>query len=632
MLQNKKLWIKEILWAVVFAGIVAAILRFSMGLGATTGLNDATPWGLWIGFKLGFVALAGGGFTLAAIVHIFHLEFFHPILRRAILLAMLGYGSFIVSLIFDLGLPWHIYMPIINWQHHSVMFEIAWCVLLYFSVLIMEFAPVALEHPWLQHKWLQFIYRILKKATIPLVIAGIVLSTLHQSSLGSLFLIAPHRVHPLWYSSLIPVFFFTSAIATGLLALILESNLVQRWYGRGLQFDILTRLGEFAAYVLWFYLALRLGDLIWRGVIPTAIDGSWQSLLFMAEILIGGILPAILLSIPQIRNKPEGLITSAILGVAGILTQRLALSTLTVFRPDMAPYRPSFLEVVIAFAIPAAAGLIYLFFIENLKVVDEPLDPIIKPGTQHPSFDPLTRVYKGNGLRSAFVKRSGIAIFIMAATLAFIPGRIFKGEQMPPTSVSPATGWQTLQIDGNQSGYAVSFPHQEHQERLTQAMGDEALACATCHHMDKPEDQASACSECHQDYYLPSSIFNHSFHVANLGGNQACTECHGGNNFAAHLLVLSVLNGNSECLQCHTGEHLPSNAATCEQCHEQMQSSSTQTSFSYQAIPYQEAIHQTCINCHQRQAFETGQPTLGECGTCHTGTLPDQILETALSN
>jgi len=132
-------WIKDGLWAIAFAGLAAAIFRFGFGLGVTTGLNDATPWGLWIAFKLGFVALAGGGFTLAAMVYIFHLESYRPILRRAILLALLGYGSFIVSLIFDLGLPWHIYMPIIHWQHHSVMFEIAWCVMLYFSVLILEF-------------------------------------------------------------------------------------------------------------------------------------------------------------------------------------------------------------------------------------------------------------------------------------------------------------------------------------------------------------------------------------------------------------------------------------------------------------------------------------------------------------
>ena len=122
-MDNKnRTWIKDGLWVIVFAGIIASIIRFTRGLGVTTGMNDSAPWGIWIALKLVFVTLAGGGFTLAGLVYIFHLERFRPILRRAILLALLGYGSFIVSLIFDLGLPWHIYMPVISWQHHSVMF------------------------------------------------------------------------------------------------------------------------------------------------------------------------------------------------------------------------------------------------------------------------------------------------------------------------------------------------------------------------------------------------------------------------------------------------------------------------------------------------------------------------------
>ncbi len=512
------------------------------------------------------------------------------------------------------------------------MFEIAWCVLLYFSVLIMEFAPVALEHPWLQHPWLQFVYRLLKKATIPLVIAGIVLSTLHQSSLGSLFLIAPHRVHPLWYSAWIPVFFFTTAIATGLLALILESHLIQRWYGHGLEDKLLTRMGKIAAFVLWFYLALRLGDLLWRGILPAALDGSWQSMLFSAEILIGGIIPAILLSIPKIRNNPSGLITAAILGVAGILTQRLALSTITVYRPEIAPYRPSFLEVIIAFAIPAAAALIYLFFIENLKVVEKPLDPFLTAKTKKPSFDSSTQVYNDQGLRAAFIKRSGIAVFVMAATLALVPGRLFKGELLPPTPVKAASGYQVLNIDGNQSGYSVNFPHQEHQVRLIEETGDELRACATCHHMDQPEDQATACSECHTDFHLSSSIFNHTFHVNELGGNQTCLECHGGYKFDIHLSLVSYIYTDPSCLDCHTGQHTAGNAKTCDSCHDQMKPGVDGENFSYNAIPYQEAIHTTCITCHQQKAIEFNEPGFGECETCHGIHNKDLWLQTAMEN
>ena len=159
------------------------------------------------------------------------------------LLAMLGYGAFIVSSLFDLGLPWHIYMPILHWQHHSVMFEIAWCVMLYFSVLVMEFTPVILEHPRFQHPLWQRIAHLLHRLTIPVVIAGIVLSTLHQSSLGGLFLMMPHRVHPLWYSPSIPVLFFTSAIAAGLAALIVESFLAVRLFGIRTNQKLLAQIG-----------------------------------------------------------------------------------------------------------------------------------------------------------------------------------------------------------------------------------------------------------------------------------------------------------------------------------------------------------------------------------------------------
>ena len=365
------IWIKDGLWAVVFMGMIASIIRFASGLGSATGLNDSAPWGLWIAFKLVFVAMAGGGFTLAGMVYIFHLERYRPLLRRAILIALLGYGSFIVSLIFDLGIPWHIYMPVIHWQHHSVMFEIAWCVMLYFSVLALEFAPAILEHPWFRHPIFKTIPGWLHRLVLPLVIAGIVLSTLHQSSLGSLFLIMPHRVHPLWYSPWIPYMFFTSAIAAGMMALILEGFVVERWFKKGMHFDLLESIGEGALLPLGLYLALRLIDLWSRKVLPGALDGSWQSMLFLAEIVLGGILPMILLSLKRARSSREGLLTSAILVILGIMSQRMSLSMFTMFRAQGTTYSPSLGETAIAFAIPAAAILIYFFFTENLMVIEK---------------------------------------------------------------------------------------------------------------------------------------------------------------------------------------------------------------------------------------------------------------------
>jgi len=591
---------KDILWAVSIAGLAAGVLRFGLGLGAASGLNDASPWGLWIAFKLGFVALSGGGFTLAAMVYIFHLETYRPILRRAILLALLGYGSFIVSLLFDLGLPWHIYMPILNWQHHSVMFEIAWCVLLYFSVLIMEFGPVILEYPWFRGPFFQHIYHFLKWATVPLVILGIVLSTLHQSSLGALFLIMPHRVHTLWYSAWIPVMFFVSAIGAGMLALIVEGFIAQRLFGRGLKLDLLQRLGKIASFVLLLYLGLRLGDLTVRGVLPVSIDGSWQSMLFLGEVLLGGILPVILLLIPQVRAKPAGLLSAALLGAAGIVSQRMSLSLFTMWRPETAPYTPSGLEILIAFAIPAAAGLIYLLFTENLAVLEQEL-PVRQPDPYaRPVFEPDSLVYQDTHWNGQLARRAGIGVLALALLAAVLPAQVVTGEAMPPAPVRAAQGWEMLLIDGDADGQAVQFPHAAHQARLSAEVG-EAAACQTCHHLDRPVDVNSGCWECHGDYYQPSSIFDHTQHTAFLGGNAACGEC-------------------------HAGEHRAATAVACETCHAQMIAPSGEDNFSYWAINYQDALHENCQSCHEQQAELQGTPELGQCGACHLGQLENQNL------
>jgi Ni/Fe-hydrogenase subunit HybB-like protein len=586
--DTTRTWIKDGLWAVVFAGLIASIIRFTSGLGAATGMNDSAPWGLWIAFKLVFVALAGGGFTLAGMVYIFHLERYRPILRRAILIALLGYGSFIVSLIFDLGLPWHIYMPIINWQHHSVMFEIAWCVILYFSVLVMEFSPVILEHPWFGHPIFKTIAHWLHRLTLPLIIAGIILSTLHQSSLGSLFLIMIQRVHPLWYSPWIPYMFFTSAIAAGMMALILEGFIVERWFKRELDFDLLASLGKGATIPLGIYLILRLSDQLMRGVLPGAIDGSWQSFLYMAEILLGGVLPIVLLSIKKIRQTREGLLTSAILAILGIVSQRMSLSMFTMLREAGTTYSPTLGETIIAFAIPAAAILLYLFFTENLQVFEKQAEGAESEALATVSGKAGAFASQANWARAVVARRSGLAIFVIA--LAFPALSLQSSTQ--PSPVSAATGWETMHIDGNASGYVVDFPHLEHQERLA---GENAGQdnCQTCHHLDMPEDEATACWECHTDYHQSASIYDHSIHQAALGGNDSCQEC-------------------------HASEHVKLTAGICQDCHETMVSGEGQAVFNMAASSYKDAMHGRCLDCHEEQALAQDKPELELCSTCHT--------------
>lgn len=583
--------VKDVLWAVVSAGLLAVLLRLGLGLGASTGLNDATPWGLWIAFKLCFVALAGGGFTLAGMVYIFHLESFRPVLRRAVLLALLGYSSFVISLLFDLGLPWHIYMPVLHWQHHSVMFEIAWCVMLYLTVLLMEFGPVILEHPRFKAPLFQRVAHLLHRATVPVVIAGIVLSTLHQASLGSLFLIMPHRVHPLWYSPWIPVLFFTSAIGAGMMALIVESFLAERLFGRGSSRDLQSRLAQAGSFALLLYLFIRLGDLAVRGVLPGALDGSWESLLFGSEILLGGVLPAVLLLAPKVRSSRAGLLSCALLAIAGVASQRMSLSMFTMWQPENAPYRPSGMEILIAFAIPAAAGLVYLAFAEHLPVFGA-VTPAGQRKEPRPLLQPGALDLQEQGWPGQLVRGSGIAVLALALTIAATPAQTASGQPAALTPVEPALGWESLRIDGNRNGIAVVFPHLDHQESLSGELGDRETGCQNCHHLNLPEDSGSGCWECHRDYYATTSIFNHSLHTSALGGNTACREC-------------------------HVGEKRAGTQINCLDCHETMSPAAGETAFKDLAPGYQEAMHGACQSCHEEQAAATGNPGLAACATCH---------------
>jgi Ni/Fe-hydrogenase subunit HybB-like protein len=250
------------------AFLYALYLRVRYGLGGVTNLSDQFPWGLWIGFDvLCGVGLAAGGFTLVATVHIFNIERYKPILRPAILTAFLGYLLVILALMFDLGRPDRIWHPLFMWNPHSVMFEVAWCVTLYTTVLFLEFLPMVFEKlGW--HKpmgWLKLI-------SVPLMVLGVILSTLHQSSLGSLYLIVPGRLDAAWYSPLLPVFFFLSAICVGLAMTIFESWHSSHAFGRKLELPLLAGLARVLAVLSLFYLLMRFTDLSHRGALPLVLE------------------------------------------------------------------------------------------------------------------------------------------------------------------------------------------------------------------------------------------------------------------------------------------------------------------------------------------------------------------------
>jgi len=226
-----------------------------------------------------------------------------------------------VALMYDLGKPYNIWHPLIMRNPHSVMFEVAYCVMLYTTVLALEFSPIVLERFNLQKP-----LKVVRAILIPLVICGVILSTLHQSSLGTLYLIVPEKLHPFWYSPLLPVFFFLSAIAVGLAMTIFESSLSSRHFGLQLELPVLQELGRVLVVVLGIYAILRFEDLANRGALRLALHPGYEMYLFWLEISLAIFLPLLLLLQPKVRSNPTGLYWSAVLVVLGFITNRMNVS------------------------------------------------------------------------------------------------------------------------------------------------------------------------------------------------------------------------------------------------------------------------------------------------------------------
>ena len=372
---------RVVLVLVLAAGFYSTVLRFVKGLGAATNLSDQFPWGLWIGFDvLCGVGLAAGGFTLAAIVYVFHIDRFHAVLRPSILTAFLGYALVAVALLFDLGKPYNIWHPLVMWNPHSVMFEVAWCVMLYLTVLALEFSPAVLERFHL-HRPL----RVVKAATIPLVIAGVMLSTLHQSSLGSLFLIVPTKLHPYWYSPLLPVFFFISAVGVGMAMVIFESNLSSRAFGREIEMPLLEVLGRAMAVVLAIYGLLKFQDLWSRGALVHLREPSTETVLFLLEITLGLLIPLPMLLFRKVREDRDGLFAVAVLVITGFMLNRLNVSITGLEASSGVHYFPRWTEVAVTLSIVGLGFLLFSLAVRYLNVFE-------LAGASHGAANTETRV------------------------------------------------------------------------------------------------------------------------------------------------------------------------------------------------------------------------------------------------
>jgi Ni/Fe-hydrogenase subunit HybB-like protein len=377
---NRRLHIRPlplVLVGLIGVAIVTAMVRYINGIGSISDLSYSYPWGFWISFDLFTgVAISSGAFLMAAVVYIFELKQFRPLLRPTVLTGFLGYIMVVLALLVDLGHPERIWYMIIHMNHTSVLLEIGICVMTYLTVLAIEFAPVAFEGlKW--QKFAHFIHRFI----MPFVILGVVLSTLHQSSLGSLLLIQPEKLYPLWWTPILPILFFISAVAIGLAMIIFESVLSSHYFRRGLETSLLAKLSRAIPFVLAIYALVRFGQLTIAGDLKYLFTSGLMSILFWVEILFGVIAPIILFSIPRVRLSERGLFIGAISILVGMILNRFDVSWFAVRHPDPLTYLPTFMgnvhyiptlpEVFLSIGIFSAGILAFGLAVKYLPVFED---------------------------------------------------------------------------------------------------------------------------------------------------------------------------------------------------------------------------------------------------------------------
>jgi Ni/Fe-hydrogenase subunit HybB-like protein len=359
---------------IILLGAVLVVIRLVKGLGSVTNLSQEFPWGIWIGFDVMVgVAFAGGAYILTFVVYILRSEKYHPVVRATVLNGFLAYVFYAGAILLDLGRWWNIVNPILGNKYgvNSVLFLVSWHFLLYMISLFIEFSPAVAE--WLGFKRIR---KILASLTIGAVIFGIALSTLHQSGLGALFLMAKDKIHPLWYTEFIPILFFISSIFAGLSMVIFEGTISHKVFGDQLDHEehlafrnITIGLGKACAGALFVYFFMKVLILIhgrqWA-LLATPM-GTW----YLVE-LIGFVLLPCFLFLHGVRYQTLTVVrVAAILSMLGIIINRLNYSVIAYkwYVPLNQRYIPSWMEIVITLAIILTEVWVFRWVVNRMPVI-----------------------------------------------------------------------------------------------------------------------------------------------------------------------------------------------------------------------------------------------------------------------
>ena len=381
-------------WVIVISlialtGLIFLAMRYIFGIGAVTNLNQFFPWGIWIGLDVAAgVALAAGGFTTAALGHIWHRDKYEVLIRPALMTAMLGYTFVAFGVVTDIGRWYYVWHPLIMWNGNSALFEVGMCVMIYLSVLYIEFLPIVTERfigrvnlPGIFSKLnkivdslLRLLDRTLNKFMFVFIIAGVVLSCLHQSSLGTLMIIAGAKMHPLWQTPVLPLLFLLSAFSVGFPMVIMESLSASKSFGLKPEKDVLTSLSRFVGPILGIYLAAKIGDMFIRETFVYLTELTLPSIMFTIEIVVGVIIPLRMFLSSSVRQSTVGLYIASMLVILGVVLNRFN-NFVIAYNPPYTDtsYFPAIGEISVTLGFVALEILLYRAFIMIFPIISLPV-------------------------------------------------------------------------------------------------------------------------------------------------------------------------------------------------------------------------------------------------------------------
>lgn len=344
-------------------GLGVILVRFITGFGIVTNLNDDWPWGLWITFDVLIgVALAGGGYFTALIVHVLHKDQYLAISRSAMLTSLIGYLLVLAGLLVDIGQWFNFWRPYVSWGYSSVLFEVFICISCYTTIQLLEFGEVVTERIGI--KWHTFFVKIMPV----LMVTGIIFPTLHQSSLGGLYLIAVNKLYPLWWSPLLPVFFFLSSFFVGPAMICVESVFAGRAFQHTVPVPVLRGLGQIGGAMMAVYFVLKMWDLANRDMLGLLMAGNLEGNLFLLEMIVGIIIPFILI-FSNYTKTHKGLFIYGLLVSAGVILNRVDVSLVGLSGQAATSYFPSVWEFITSIGFTSIGCLLYCFIAENFRIL-----------------------------------------------------------------------------------------------------------------------------------------------------------------------------------------------------------------------------------------------------------------------